>query len=558
MLLLREQDTNAKWHESQQYWEEIAVRQTEISEREEALREKEEHLSDREKTLHHMLGSVSDHSGKEEANREGSLPDAHAWWAYVYHEMKRQHQSHDAQICNESDDDEEEDTNKQQSLIEQQKNTIRSQALEVATLRQDILMKNMKYKQQLEALKDENARYQRDNFKLHSYISAHRGDREIKINELQTTIRLMSSRSDLHQALAAARQELEDEKLVVHHLRADIDAYRSLLEEEHNKIVELRRTLQIAQNELNASEVAKSIITVPGANAVMLIELFSGRLMFLQEEIARLQSSSATSPAKKWQSNARSINGHGNNIDPEGEEYEREINVVLSKATPDTLPDVLDSVLLARKVQQLTFMLEEQKIALQATTTENNELHQQLQELQGPQHEAWHKYNDRLLIQRNEFEKRYEICHCKFEEAMHELEIARKRVTELENDVHNLQEKLYIGTRQDASEAPQLSDDSVSTLGEDEVKNMELREVKELLRERTVQLKVLMETLDVLQLGGRKSGMLNISPQELAEELSGQWERGGDVWGLQALVTRVVDLTAEVGSNVGLVTYVIY
>ena len=59
-----------------------------------------------------------------------------------------------------------------------------------------------------------------------------------------------------------------------------------------------------------------------------------------------------------------------------------------------------------------------------------------------------------------------------------------------------------------------------------------------------------METLDVLQLGGQKNTLLNMDARALAEELSGQWECGGDVWGMQALVKRVVDLTAEVGSNV--------
>lgn len=40
------------------------------------------------------------------------------------------------------------------------------------------------------------------------------------------TIQMLSGRGDMYAQTASARQDLQSERLAVHHLRADIDSYR--------------------------------------------------------------------------------------------------------------------------------------------------------------------------------------------------------------------------------------------------------------------------------------------------------------------------------------------
>ena len=84
---------------------------------------------------------------------------------------------------------------------------------------------------------------QTENTQLRNLNARHKGDGEIKIAELSNTIRTLSQRSDLHELLTEARQELELERLASHHLRSDVDGYRRLLEEEQRKVRPMRNAL---------------------------------------------------------------------------------------------------------------------------------------------------------------------------------------------------------------------------------------------------------------------------------------------------------------------------
>ena len=46
--------------------------------------------------------------------------------------------------------------------------------------------------------------------------------------EMAGTIQMLSGRGDMHSQAAAARQDLQGERLAVHHLRGDVDSYRYL------------------------------------------------------------------------------------------------------------------------------------------------------------------------------------------------------------------------------------------------------------------------------------------------------------------------------------------
>lgn len=49
--------------------------------------------------------------------------------------------------------------------------------------------------------------------------------------EMAGTIQMLSGRGDMHAQASAARQDLQGERLTVHHLRSDVDSYRYRVEQ---------------------------------------------------------------------------------------------------------------------------------------------------------------------------------------------------------------------------------------------------------------------------------------------------------------------------------------
>jgi hypothetical protein len=109
-------------------------------------------------------------------------------------------------------------------------------ALEMASVRQELLGTELKNQKSVRDLRVQLEAQYTENTQLRNLNARHKGDGETKIAELSSTIRALSQRSDMHELLAEARQELELERLASHHLRSDVDGYRRLLEEEQRKV----------------------------------------------------------------------------------------------------------------------------------------------------------------------------------------------------------------------------------------------------------------------------------------------------------------------------------
>jgi len=75
-------------------------------------------------------------------------------------------------------------------------------------------------------LKDAIEVANRDILRLNAQIRTHRGDKEIRMQEMASLIKSLSARGDIHTQLTAVMQDLQSEKLTVHHLRSEIDSYR--------------------------------------------------------------------------------------------------------------------------------------------------------------------------------------------------------------------------------------------------------------------------------------------------------------------------------------------
>jgi chromosome segregation ATPase len=246
-------------------------------------------LSASEARLSHALEKVSEKESKDD------YADAQVWWAYVWHEMRRRSSedtgtgraASEAESVNGGGTDGEEDMH---AAAERMRRQLRVQAIELSTLRQDVLGKKLSSRKEVEALKEELFNANRELARLQAFSRSHREDREVKIAGLQTTIRTLSARSDMHAELTAARQELESEKLAGHHLRVDLDSYRDMLAAEKEKCLSCRKEVASLQGSLDAQAVLKSVLDVPGVDPAVLIEVYSGRMSDMQRDLQQVLS----------------------------------------------------------------------------------------------------------------------------------------------------------------------------------------------------------------------------------------------------------------------------
>lgn len=146
--------------------------------------------------------------------------DAHVWWSYVWHELRKRG----------GPEREEEHTDDVSSQLYKQRELLRLQAIEISSLRQEALGRQLSGRKELEGMKLDLEASLRESNNLQTHIRINKSDREIRLAEMASTIRVLSARSDIHSQLVAARQEVESEKLSSNHLRLDLEAYRSMLE----------------------------------------------------------------------------------------------------------------------------------------------------------------------------------------------------------------------------------------------------------------------------------------------------------------------------------------
>ena len=100
--------------------------------------------------------------------------------------------------------------------------------------------------------------------------------RKVKLRELETSVRVLSGRSDLHRALACARQELASERVTTVYLRGELDLHKRMLSETEGRVTELRSHMDVLQNTLDDAKVAESVRALPTVPALALVEHFAG------------------------------------------------------------------------------------------------------------------------------------------------------------------------------------------------------------------------------------------------------------------------------------------
>ena len=197
-------------------------------------------------------------SQRSTKDTDDGLKEAHMWWSYIWHELRRQsatnalgiqpqngHEGHLRSVLGASADNGGiagfghghsvgsfasvplfEGQGEAMVVANKLRESLREQAVETAMLRQELLGRKLTAKREVEFLKSRLEQTERELVKVSGAARAHKDDKEIQINEMASTIRVLSGRGEMHAQTAAARQDLQSERLAVHHLRADIDAYR--------------------------------------------------------------------------------------------------------------------------------------------------------------------------------------------------------------------------------------------------------------------------------------------------------------------------------------------
>ena len=153
---------------------------------------------------------------------------------------------------------------------------LRDQGLEVVFLRQELIAKDLELRRTVADAAEARGAAGRRVASLEGALRSQAAEQETKVRELEQSCRTLAGRSDLHAALAAARQTLAGERVAAVHRSGELDVARRLLEAEAKAHAESRRECERLGEELDRSQVARSVEGVAGCGALELIEHFAG------------------------------------------------------------------------------------------------------------------------------------------------------------------------------------------------------------------------------------------------------------------------------------------
>lgn len=561
-------------------------------------------LDDKEAQLKAALDKVTEKEDRD------NIRDAHLWWAYVWHEMKRLH-SNEVNIYSSSSVDAtkplqsynsnplssifETDKDKLEAIkhnnmelehqqqINHLKECLRAQAIELAALRQESLAKKMTATKEMDSLKNELDVSRREIVKLNAQTRYLKQNGEVKITELQQTIKTLSGRSDLHAQVASARHDLETEKLTIHHLRSDLDSYRSMMEDEKAKVSLLRKEIATVQSILDRELTVRTLADIPGVDPCTLIEIMGSHIIHLKSEISMSKSQAAQSQLQinslqKALNSTTRLRHDSDNLLPENDaalrkmtkksnldmsllsEYDGKLPTIIidGDTTPQKLLDSLDASMLAQKVLVQEALIVELK-------AQNHDLEDDLIKIENARVTEMSEFEGKMKIELDGSLQRQSVIKIALDEARNEINLLKDRNRELENTIISVQVSAsesqvnqYMNIGDIVSKS---SNDTILTGNNvDNIEELseELESTKHLLKERTTQLKVIMDTIDTFQMAGVKSretlsgghtGGDNLMDLAYAGAPISSLETISSPWSTEALVKRIVDLTMDLSAH---------
>ena len=439
-------------------------------------------------------------------------------------------------------------------------------------------------------MKDQLATMSREVLRLKALNRLHKGDKDMKIAEMAVTIRTLSAKSDIHAQLSAVRQDILSEKLISHHLRTDLDSFRSMLEEEQIKVSQLRKELANLQTTIDCNDIYQSVVGVPGVDPHTLLSTFSGHINHITQELSSTKHSLEDAFTRLdliQQSQRKSTVHFGNSeglrgsksqrssspVNKESDEFkgsdqtspkiDRDFSLNFSPqstlkdridlfqssavsvdkhATPKMLLDSLDVVLLNDKLKLQDSVIFDMNRRIEQLMEENLKLQKDNLQMTinvDASDKSELEYSNRKQI----------LLQTELEETREELNRVRSLHVDVEKRMIEMKSMPIPSSRMNLIHEEVATNDTTS-----EEVYRELDQTKNLLKERTVQLKVLMETLESLQFAGVAPGesdealdatnsLVNLAMNPFSiPNVEGSWST-------QALVKRVIELTTELCSQ---------
>ena len=192
------------------------------------------------------------------------------------------------------------------STLAAYREAIRHQAVQLATDKQAALTQESLSRKHLHSALTEQERLRRQAVGLQARLRHSRATGELRLAELEDTVRLLSSRGPMHTHLATARSEIQVARLEVVHMRTDLEALRELLTSEQRRTDQIRQERDFLQAQLDRVAVLQTVSEAPAVDPAILIEIFSGLIMEKRTAAAKECSGSSSSSSR--------INNNNNNI----------------------------------------------------------------------------------------------------------------------------------------------------------------------------------------------------------------------------------------------------
>ena len=244
-----------------------------------------------------------------------------AWWIHIANEARKK-------ISAQVDIDVEDDASSQEAA----RNLVQQGTI-ISQLRQDLLKAEIVNRQTIddmeERLKAANVRIAT----LEQSIRIRRDDGQTKLRELESSLRVVSGRSDLHASLAASRQELASERVKEVHQRGELELQVKLLEDERSRVKQLRAKVEVLNDEVDICKTVKTLENIPGVDPVAIIEQFAGAaaaqdavIATLKRELTKHEQRRARRDRRKASGSGTSSCGGGMAGSVEGEEDDDEVN----------------------------------------------------------------------------------------------------------------------------------------------------------------------------------------------------------------------------------------
>lgn len=222
----------------------------------------------------------------------------HDWWSYVWHHAQSLYNmTHLAPagrdgVASKAGDIEYEPTDSQDKEyhVHKMRENIRQMAIDLTNARQDLLASRLTSKQETNSLKVQISQLLNENKTLLINQSHNKSNKETLIKQLQSTIQILSSKSDMHMQVYQVSRELETERLLNSNLQLDIMKLNGIVADKNNQISLLEQEKLVLHQQLDSVDLIKTLHNIPGVHIYHAINLFAYELTTAKqktEEYAR-------------------------------------------------------------------------------------------------------------------------------------------------------------------------------------------------------------------------------------------------------------------------------